>query len=651
MISVYGNVTDNNLTIRDQDSMEKYIKLIQWGRRNPVQFIELVLQIPLLDYQKWLIANTWTRRVAVWVCSRNAGKSFLVGILMQVRAILYPKSKINIIGAVGRQSSESFATMENIVLNNVKSLIRQNTVVFDEILKTNACPKGFTHDQKKGDSVTFLNGSNILAVIGSAKNVVGKRSNMLCFDESGIIPQEIFNLVEPFATQSSDFKMGANYDPEVYPLDVPNLMLYVGSATDTNSPFYAKYKDALKQMLIGNEDYFVGDLNCEAPLHPTMNGIPTTPLLTQETIDKRMRENPVSAFREYYNIFDRFDSEDCVLSRSDVAKYRENFIPRQWGGKKHKYIITFDPAARVDNSPVLVTEILEKDGRIKGRFVHMENLVHLYGDGVKKPMTLDEQIQRLREMLYYWNGGDRVPDYDNVKLVIDFGAAGQAYAVAQELCKPWIDDRGIEHPGIYDEDVEDMVRWAEKYPTAKTGVLKMVEPTKYRSDMFDAVRVLAPMGDLIFAPEDPKDDVLLLTNEESGETEQRKLGRQEKESLIQMRLMIEEMCLFVRSRNKTTGKITYGLPPEWSRKVHDDRAYVMAMASLMIKWEQETNELGEPKGLDYSNLYSNKTSITKTQEMKTVKAQDPWLAKINSSGSSRRKTSPFQGKSPFSIKD
>ena len=646
MISVYGNMTDNNLTIRDQDSLEKYVRLIQWGRKNPVQFVEKILQIPLLDYQKWLIANTWTRRVAVWVCSRNAGKSFLVGIIMQLRALLYPKSKINIIGAVGRQSSESFMTMENIIKNNVKSLVRQNTVVYDEIAKSKADTDGFTHDQKKGDCVTLLNGSNILAVVGSAKNVVGKRSNFLAFDESGIISQEIFNLVEPFATQSSDFKTGSNYDAEVYPPDVPNLMLYVGSATDTNSPFYAKYKDALKQMLIGNDDYFVADLNCEAPLHPTMNGVPTSPLLTQETIDKRMRENPVSAFREYYNIFDRFDSEDCVLSRSDVVKFRENFIPRQWMGKKHKYIITYDPASRVDNAPVLVTEIVERDGRIKGKFVHMENLVHLYGDGVKKPMTVEEQVQRLREIIYYWNGGDRVPAYDNVKVFIDAGMAGQSSAVAQELCKDWVDENGVTHPGLYDDEFPDMVRWAEKYPKAIPGVLKMLEPNKYRSAMFDAVRVLAPMGDLIFAAEDPKDDFLLIPNEE-GIDEPRKLSRAEKESLMQLRLMVEEMCLVIRSKNKQTGKISYGLPPEWARKVHDDRAYAMAMAAWAIKQEQETTELGEPKGIDYTQLIS---SDPKSNVKKPVDTNSPWLSKFGSNGAGHKTSSPFSGKSPFTKK-
>ena len=52
MISVYTRKTNNNLTIRDQEAMEAYVQLIQWGRKNPVQFVEKILQIPLMDYQK-----------------------------------------------------------------------------------------------------------------------------------------------------------------------------------------------------------------------------------------------------------------------------------------------------------------------------------------------------------------------------------------------------------------------------------------------------------------------------------------------------------------------------------------------------------------------------------------------------------------------
>lgn len=302
MISVYDKTINNNLTLRDYDSMKKYLDLIQWGRKHPVQFIEQILQIPLLDYQKWLISMTWNAEYACWVCSRNIGKSFLGGVFLQTRAILYPKSKILILSAGSRQASESFTTMENIIKNNVKSLVRTNTVVADEIKKSKADSDGFTHDQKKGYSCEFMNGTTIQSVVGTPKTMVGKRANLLFYDESGIIPGELYNLTEPFASASSSFKLGSTYDAEVYPKDMPNLRLYVGSATDKNSYFYGKYKEACKQMLAGNTKYFAADLNCEVAMHPTKDGKSAGAFLEKSEVDRKMRESEVLAMREYYNI-------------------------------------------------------------------------------------------------------------------------------------------------------------------------------------------------------------------------------------------------------------------------------------------------------------------------------------------------------------
>ena len=91
MISVYKNKISNNVTSKDYAAMSKYIQLIQWGRRNPVGFIEKIFGITLMDYQRWLISESWTKEYVVWACSRNAGKSFLVGIFVQARSLLFPK--------------------------------------------------------------------------------------------------------------------------------------------------------------------------------------------------------------------------------------------------------------------------------------------------------------------------------------------------------------------------------------------------------------------------------------------------------------------------------------------------------------------------------------------------------------------------------
>ena len=65
----------------------------------------------------------------------------------------------------------------------------------------------------------------------------------------------------------------------------------------------------------------------------------------------------------------------------------------------------------------------------------MENLVVTYNDGSKRPMRLDEQVQRLREILWEYNGRENVPCYENVTILIDGGMAGQCPALVQELVK------------------------------------------------------------------------------------------------------------------------------------------------------------------------------------------------------------------------
>ena len=635
MVSVYKRRIENNVTFRDYDSLKKFIKLIQWGRSNPVQFIEQVLGITLMDYQKWLISESWTREYVVWACSRNAGKSFLTGCFLMARNLLFPKLQTQIIAENWATSNDTFRTMENIATNNIKSLIMDNTVFIDELYRTKSDSDGFIHDNKLGNKCELCNGSKISAIAGSSRSARGRRSNINVYDEAGFVTKETFDITEPYMGQTSEFRLGASFDPDVYPKEIPNIRLYIGSASDTNSYFYQRYKEGFKKMLAGDNKYFVADVNCEIPKHPTVNGTPAKPLLSQSEIDRKMRENEIVAMREYYNIFDNFNLEDSIVTRSDILTNTENFVPcLSWGGKKHKYIISYDPASRNDNAPVLVTEIFKNGNEeICGRFVHMENLVIRFADGSKKPMRLDEQVQRLREIIYEYNGRENVPYYQNVTVLLDNGTGGQAPAIAQELCKDWTDRSGRRHPGLYDEESEDMKRWKESFPHAVGGSLHLIEPRKYRNELFEATKTLVPMGVIKFPPVCPKHGIIVL-----DDGTEKKLNKNEEQSLIQMDLMKEEILAMVRSKNPN-GNITYQLPPEKRGKMHDDRSYTLVLACWWL-YQLRTNEtLGETVALDYTSFFDPKQKSVHKEE------NDPWLSRIK--GRQNKISSPFQGKSPF----
>lgn len=268
----------------------------------------------------------------------------------------------------------------------------------------------------------------------------------------------------------------------------------------------------------------------------------------------------------------------------------------------------------------------------------MENLTKRYEDGSKRPMTIDEQVQRLREIIYEYNGRDNVPAYDNVTVLIDSGVGGQAPAIAQELCKPWQDSAGHTHPGLWDEDSDDMKHWKEAYPTAIGGVMHLLEPNKYRTAMFEAARILVPGGNIKFPPTCPKSSVLVL-----DDGVERKLSKAEISSLIQMDIMKEEMVAIVRSRNNN-GNVTYGLPPEKKRKMNDDRNYVAVMAILWIKRLREDEDVGEAPQIDIMKAYNRNTSRPKSQD---TEEQNTFLAGFNKSRAGKKVLSPFSGKSPF----
>ena len=86
MISVYTKQTEIEVTNRRLEQMARYNKIIQYGRQNPVWFIENIFRVTLLDFQKYIIMGSWTAERVCWVCSRNGGKTFLGAIYMMGRS-------------------------------------------------------------------------------------------------------------------------------------------------------------------------------------------------------------------------------------------------------------------------------------------------------------------------------------------------------------------------------------------------------------------------------------------------------------------------------------------------------------------------------------------------------------------------------------
>jgi hypothetical protein len=662
MISVYSNQADNGLDKTDYEIYAPYIMMIQWGRSHPVAFIEKVFDIRLLDFQKWVIEMTWSKRYAVWLMTRNGGKSFLVGIFIAARSLLFPNQQIQILSKTSRQANETFTQLEKFAKHQYDSIVSNNEVYWNELdIKANG--DGFAHEMKNGYSCTVLNGSTVHAVAGTVDSIRGKRSTLTIFDEAGFVPNPVYETAEKFQMQDSGFKTGANYDEGVYPENIPNLTLYIGSASDRNSKYFEKYREALMHMLMGDPDWFGADIDCTVPMAPTMDGEPYHPLFDISKVELAVNENEINAMREFYNKFDTFDTNNSVVMMSDIMENTMVYPPQtSWGGKKHKYCICWDPAPKNDNSPVLVGEVYtdDNDHQTRGAFVYMENLIKKFSDRTLRPMTSEEQVQRIREMIYEYNGRDRVPPYENIMLLVDAGAGGQPYPAIQELMKSWTDKNGIKHPGLYDETDDACKVWQRDTPAAAGAVkghMRVLNPRRYRNDFFIAAKTVIPSGCIIFPIDQPKEDEITCDwGRFAGQTIH--LDTTMKEAYHQMDLMKIEMVSMVGTKNAQSGVMTFQLAPEKQNRMYDDRNYV----AMMFCWHVQQVREGTQKGVhvDFEKGYIDRvmnaaipSAKAEDQVAQMIRdSDDPMVKYLRAMGNSlnhgpKQSASPFTGPNPF----
>lgn len=98
----------HNLSQRKLEGYLKYCDIIQWGRKNPVKFVEYFMGIEFLDLQKYVFANMWSTPFVLLCQCRNSGKSTISAPFLMAKSILYPNFYSYIISSNGNQAQETF---------------------------------------------------------------------------------------------------------------------------------------------------------------------------------------------------------------------------------------------------------------------------------------------------------------------------------------------------------------------------------------------------------------------------------------------------------------------------------------------------------------------------------------------------------------
>lgn len=168
------------LSTRKIELYERNADILAFWRRNPVIACEDLLGIKLLDSQKYILNMTWNTQYSIWACSRNFGKSFLAGIIIALKWMLFEGQQIFIIGSTGSQSIQAFKKIEDMAMQRIQSSKSLKDIFANETVKSPACKTGFVHNPAS-HTVFSYNDSGIYTLNGDPDNNRSRRATLVFF--------------------------------------------------------------------------------------------------------------------------------------------------------------------------------------------------------------------------------------------------------------------------------------------------------------------------------------------------------------------------------------------------------------------------------------------------------------------------------------
>lgn len=647
--SLYVPKQNYAMSTKKVQGLKRLGKYRTYYQENPVKFVYDFFQIQLLDSQAYLFMSAWTAREALILGSRAYGKSFWAMLFVMTKQMLSCDPwKCFIAGGSSQQSSTTFQKAQDIANDRVTSLINSNGKIFkDEVVVNAATGDGFSHNPA-GFEYTLFNGSNSRSLNSSVDKNRGFRASCVVYDEVSWLSSELIQVYRQFCNVDKDFKTGVGDDGKPidivrlfsYPREVPNQLIYVSSASSTDTEFYRMYREYSKRMIMGDRDYFVADIDCELVMKPTIANRPVKAALTRKQVESTMAVSPEKGRRELYNEFTTEAGVNAIIKRGAITRNEEMRVPlmsNDTGDKK--FIISWDPATRFDNSIVEVFQIYEDklpsgDIDIKAKFENCINLIDL-GKQRKTPMEIPDQVNEVRKLILRYNGG--ADGYGNILGVYaDAGAAGNASSISSLLMQDFVAPDGNTYPGLIDTKYSpDMVG---RFPNAIQNKLHFEEPSGMKSIMYEDMILMINQNKIGFTAEyDNKDSLTVfdvddrkmsqlkkdlakkfqkqglhgeeltskvneeLSNSELISTKTIALSLDEKLALAQIDATKQEIVNMVRIP-RATGKDGFELTTEKRNRMHDDRSYACALASYGLVCERKKQLINRQPQEDSKSL-------------------------------------------------
>lgn len=564
------------------------------------------MNLEFLDHQKYIFLNAWVANVSVVLASRSSGKSYLATPFIMARSLLFPNHSTYLLAPSGQQSQMLFQKMEDLAKGQIASALGVTTFFLDECVKLNAKADPFTHS-KQSYTVELYNGSTVNTLNSVAKNIVGVRSNLNVYDEAGKIEKDFFALTTPFIVQNTQFSTGKGYNFDIYPPQQENKILYLSSAESTSTELFTQYKICFEHMICGDNRYFACDIDCNFSLHPFKDGKPTTPLITEETVKNAMETNPYRAYREYFNLWDNDGGDDVFIKRSVINKYTEPYYPTYQNDGTKKFIFGIDPASRIDNSMVLVGELIDDEEKgLMVKLAYARNLIEMLSNNQKQVIQRPEQLEIIKNLIADFNLG--YEDYDGLEEIsIDGGAGGGGFDLGQFLMNEWKDKKGKRHLGLIDPNDQYMALRLDDYPS-NIKKLRIFNFKRDKTMAYERTQNAINQGLVIFPQSlNPRNEIEFTEEEEDGTIRVRyeKVDKDDLAVLVEMDLLKEEIVNTQKTK-RDNGTVTFELNQSAkSKNMHDDRVdCLVEICNKLMELRAERTLQVETKESDFKDFFT-----------------------------------------------
>lgn len=587
-------------------------KIINWGRKYPLRFVEEFLGIDLMDYQKYVFMNSWTTPNCLWCMGRGSGKSTLVAPFVMTKSILIPNWQCYIMASTAEQARETFDKIEKISKNQIASFRNLKDMFANEVVKSAANQDGFTHNPSSHQCALY-NGSRINSLTSNINALRGKRSNCNIYDESGFLPDELFKTTQPFTTQDSSFGTGGEINQDVYPDQFPNQNILLSSASSVDTYFFKRYQEWSKYMFAGDRDYFVADISSDMVVSATLHGVKLPkPLLTQKKIDDAIKADPENGEREYKNIFDVDGGDGQVIKMQTIFNNSRPRLPELFNiDNKSKYIISYDPAHNSDQSCIVIAK-LKLDDNI-GYCVEICNALSLIDTNTKAktPMTTPQQLLKLKQLILDYNGVKKA-DYENIECVImDAGAGGGGNQHVDYLIEEWNEPNGVPHRGICDAEDVKKRNLSSTYPNA-VELIRLLTPQGNNKNMyFDALVDMLNQG-LITFPMQYKGGGTIICPQPDNKgkmVESEHLLTEDEEVALRQIDETKKQARYMHRYKRENGTYYYALKKGLAGRQYDDFAYCLAMIAFILSEKRREHIVNKrrPK-VDWASMFASASS-------------------------------------------